>query len=339
MARATGAGALDPPRSRSSHVVHVERVEPVRVRHHEIDRLRILAVLLLFPLHAARVFNENSDWYAKNGRKARSFRGSSSTSSTRGTCPCCSSWPASPRGTRSHIAPRARTRASAPAACWCPCCSGSWSWCRPSRSWPASGSGARVVVPGLPERLLHRRHRSVRLRRRLHTGPPVVHLVPAPVRPPHAPRAGGDPPRRAPPRDRPALDARRHALRVPACRGVARSRGRLEPIRHDGDVRGRIRTGLEQAPPGADPPPMGDRPAGRHRHDDVPLRDLDHRGRRRLDRRNVAGGGLPAVRELEHVAVGARPDRRRERVPRAAPDPAAVTRTRPPTPGTCSIRR
>ena len=70
MARATGAGALDPPRSRSSHVVHVERVEPVRVRHHEIDRLRILAVLLLFPFHAALVFNENSDWYVKNGRKS-----------------------------------------------------------------------------------------------------------------------------------------------------------------------------------------------------------------------------------------------------------------------------
>lgn len=70
MARATGAGALDPPRSRSSRVEDVGRAEPVHVRHHEIDRLRILAVLLLFPFHSARVFNENSDWYVKNPRKS-----------------------------------------------------------------------------------------------------------------------------------------------------------------------------------------------------------------------------------------------------------------------------
>jgi peptidoglycan/LPS O-acetylase OafA/YrhL len=73
MTRVAGAGALDPPRSRASTVQRHERpspLEPARVRHHEIDRLRILAVLLLFPYHAARVFNENSDWYVKNGRKS-----------------------------------------------------------------------------------------------------------------------------------------------------------------------------------------------------------------------------------------------------------------------------
>jgi peptidoglycan/LPS O-acetylase OafA/YrhL len=42
------------------------RAVPTTARHHEIDRLRILAVLLLFPFHAARVFDTASTWYVKN---------------------------------------------------------------------------------------------------------------------------------------------------------------------------------------------------------------------------------------------------------------------------------
>jgi peptidoglycan/LPS O-acetylase OafA/YrhL len=37
-----------------------------RVRYHHLDRLRILAVLLLFPFHVARVFNVGEDWYVKH---------------------------------------------------------------------------------------------------------------------------------------------------------------------------------------------------------------------------------------------------------------------------------
>jgi peptidoglycan/LPS O-acetylase OafA/YrhL len=73
MTRATRAGALDPPWLRASSIPSLERRGPVErghARYHEFDRLRILAVLLLFPFHAARVFNENSDWYVKNVRKS-----------------------------------------------------------------------------------------------------------------------------------------------------------------------------------------------------------------------------------------------------------------------------
>lgn len=41
-------------------------VAPVKVRRHDIDRLRILAVLLLFPFHSARVFDLDNPWYVKN---------------------------------------------------------------------------------------------------------------------------------------------------------------------------------------------------------------------------------------------------------------------------------
>lgn len=60
MTRATGAGALDPPRLRASQTA----------RRHDLDRLRVLAVLLLLPFHSARVFNVDSDWYVKNPRES-----------------------------------------------------------------------------------------------------------------------------------------------------------------------------------------------------------------------------------------------------------------------------
>ena len=41
------------------------KVMPALARRHDIDRLRILAVLLLLPFHSARVFNAD-DWYVKN---------------------------------------------------------------------------------------------------------------------------------------------------------------------------------------------------------------------------------------------------------------------------------
>jgi glucan biosynthesis protein C len=44
--------------------------DPLRTRparRHDLDRLRILAVLLLFPFHAARVFDVFDPWYVKNG--------------------------------------------------------------------------------------------------------------------------------------------------------------------------------------------------------------------------------------------------------------------------------
>lgn len=41
------------------------------VRRHDLDRLRILAVLLLFPFHCARVFNAGEDFYVRNARESR----------------------------------------------------------------------------------------------------------------------------------------------------------------------------------------------------------------------------------------------------------------------------
>lgn len=43
---------------------------PARTRRHDIDRLRILAVLLLFPFHSARVFNAGEDFYVKNAQES-----------------------------------------------------------------------------------------------------------------------------------------------------------------------------------------------------------------------------------------------------------------------------
>ncbi|MFA9406243.1 MAG: hypothetical protein ACERKX_10575, partial [Anaerolineales bacterium] len=35
-------------------------------RRYDIDWLRVLAVLLLFPFHSARIFDTFSTWYVKN---------------------------------------------------------------------------------------------------------------------------------------------------------------------------------------------------------------------------------------------------------------------------------
>ena len=50
--------------------VTVNRERVATVRRHDIDRLRVLAVLLLFPFHAARVFSVDSDWYVKNPQES-----------------------------------------------------------------------------------------------------------------------------------------------------------------------------------------------------------------------------------------------------------------------------
>jgi fucose 4-O-acetylase-like acetyltransferase len=39
-------------------------------RRSDLDRLRILAVLLLFPFHSARVFNPGSDFYVRNAQES-----------------------------------------------------------------------------------------------------------------------------------------------------------------------------------------------------------------------------------------------------------------------------
>jgi hypothetical protein len=40
-------------------------------RRHDLDRLRILAVLLLFPFHSARVFDAGADFYVRNAQESR----------------------------------------------------------------------------------------------------------------------------------------------------------------------------------------------------------------------------------------------------------------------------
>lgn len=42
-------------------------------RRHDLDRLRILAVLLLFPFHVARIFNVGEDWYVKNAQESKAL--------------------------------------------------------------------------------------------------------------------------------------------------------------------------------------------------------------------------------------------------------------------------
>lgn len=44
-----------------------------KTRRHDIDRLRILAVLLLFPFHSARVFNAGEDFYVKNAQESEAL--------------------------------------------------------------------------------------------------------------------------------------------------------------------------------------------------------------------------------------------------------------------------
>jgi hypothetical protein len=45
------------------------------VRRHDLDWLRILAVLLLIPFHSARVFDTFEAFYVKNGHAAASCPG------------------------------------------------------------------------------------------------------------------------------------------------------------------------------------------------------------------------------------------------------------------------
>jgi glucans biosynthesis protein C len=52
--------------------VRAGRTVPVTsLRRNDLDRLRVLAVLLLFPFHSARVFNVDSPWYVKNPLKSQ----------------------------------------------------------------------------------------------------------------------------------------------------------------------------------------------------------------------------------------------------------------------------